>query len=331
MNVIKLFLRYLGSHIKMVAVSSVVVFIFSVIFYLNHVPISVIEYALFLSLIFVILYICYDFYKFYKKHELLQDMQYGITINEERMPETTSLIERDYQDMIKLLCEDRLEQVSNASLKHSEMMDYYTLWTHQIKTPIQAMRLLLQLEHSKQNADLLAELFKVEQYVEMGLTYQKIDIITTDLALKKCDLTDIIKQAIRKYANVFIRKNITLEFKEPQKKVLTDEKWLVFVIEQLLSNALKYTNQGTISIYAQGDVLVIQDTGIGIHTEDLPRIFERGFTGYNGRMDKKATGIGLYLCHRILTKLSHKITIDSNVSIGTTVKLDLSSKHIEIE
>jgi len=117
-------------------------------------------------------------------------------------------------------------------------------------------------------------------------------------------------------------------------QVLTDEKWLVFVIEQLLSNALKHTPQGKISIYMdknKSKTLVIQDTGIGIQPEDLPRVFEKGFTGYNGRTDKKSTGIGLYLCKRILTKLSNTITIESEVGKGTVVKIGLDTIKTTME
>ena len=103
--------------------------------------------------------------------------------------------------------------------------------------------------------------------------------------------------------------------------VLTDDKWLAFMIEQLLSNSLKYTSQGEIRIYADGKALVVEDTGIGISAEDLPRLGERGFTGYNGREDKKSTGLGLYLCRRICTKLGHKLVIESTPDVGTRVKI----------
>lgn len=170
------------------------------------------------------------------------------------------------------------------------------------------------------------QLLKIEQYVEMVLGYLRIESSSSDFVLQKYLLSDLVKQAIRKYASQFIRKNIKLELREMDCLILTDEKWFVFVIEQLLSNALKYTNQGTISIYLdplQPKILIIEDTGIGIAKEDLPRIFEKGFTGYNGRMDKKATGIGLYLCQKILTKLSHQISITSDIKMGTKVMINL--------
>ena len=133
---------------------------------------------------------------------------------------------------------------------------------------------------------------------------------------------------------VFIHKKIQLRFEEFSCKALTDEKWLLFVIEQLLSNALKYTSKGSVSVRMAPGVrqtLIIEDTGIGIHPEDVPRIFERGYTGYNGRMDKKSTGIGLYLCREILKKLGHTIRIASEPGVGTKVFIDFSRDDIEIE
>ena len=166
----------------------------------------------------------------------------------------------------------------------------------------------------------------------MVLSYIRLGSNENDFVIKEYDLDNIVRQAIRKYAPLFIRKKINLDFQPTTYKVLTDEKWLVFVIEQLLSNAIKYTNKGKISIYPlENKKLVIEDTGIGISKEDIPRIFDKGFTGYNGRTDKKATGLGLYLCKNILDKLSHKISIESEVGVKTKVILDLSMLNVNIE
>ena len=131
----------------------------------------------------------------------------------------------------------------------------------------------------------------------------------------------MILQAVHKYAPMFIRKKLTLNYNAVDEKVVTDEKWLVFVVEQILSNAIKYTAEGGISIYMEDGALIIEDTGIGILAEDLPRVFEKGYTGYNGRSDKKASGIGLYLCRQILQKLGHKVYVESEPGKGTRVKL----------
>jgi len=274
----------------------------------------------------------YDVYKYYGRHNILLSFMDRITVNIDELPKADDLVEQDYQTLLTLLFEDKAKVTSKADVSKTEMIDYYTLWAHQIKTPISAMRLLLQTERSTQNSELSTELFKIEQYVDMVLGYLRIESISSDLVLSQYDLSSMVKQAIRKYATIFIGQKITLDFKEMDCLVLTDEKWLVFVLEQILSNALKYTQSGTISIYMEAEkTLVIKDSGIGIASEDLPRVFEKGFTGFNGRMDKKSTGIGLYLCQKILYKLSHKVTISSQIDVGTIVRIDLSSVKILIE
>ena len=188
------------------------------------------------------------------------------------------------------------------------------------------MRLLLSEADTPANRQLQSELFKIEQYVEMVLCYFRVDSHSSDFVLKEQDLDKIIRQAIRKYASQFVQKKIGLSYEPVHQIVLTDEKWLLFVIEQILSNAIKYTIKGQITISVDENlILSIADTGIGIAAEDLPRIFEKGYTGYNGHDDKKSTGIGLYLCKKITHKLSHRIWAESTPGQGSCFYIDLSS------
>ena len=211
-------------------------------------------------------------------------------------------------------------------------MDYYTTWVHQIKTPISVMRMLLQEEDTGEHRELLAELFRIEQYVEMVLGYLRLGGESRDFVFQEYDLDSIIRQAIHKYAPLFVRNRIRLSYEPTDVRVLTDEKWLLFLIEQVLSNAIKYTPEGKVDITVTRDkVLRIADTGIGIAPEDLPRIFEKGFTGYNGRADKKSTGLGLYLCRLTAEKLSHKIKAESVVGEGTVFSVDLYRERLETE
>ena len=237
------------------------------------------------------------------------------------LPPPNGALEEDYQALLRAVCADRAGIAAAGESAQQEMMDYYTLWAHQIKTPLAAMQLLL-TEDPPDRSALSAELLKTEEYVEMVLSYLRLGCDTTDFVLRRCSLDGIIRAALRKYARLFILKKITLQFHETGRTVLTDEKWLGFVVGQLLSNALKYTPEGgTIRIYGDGETLAVADTGIGIREEDLPRVFEKGFTGYNGRAEKKSTGIGLYLCRRILTKLGHELTITSRPGQGTIARL----------
>lgn len=237
-----------------------------------------------------------------------------------------SHLETAYENLIIAVCRENSTLKSKEETKRNELNDYYLMWGHQIKTPIAAMKLLIN-DRRDESFVLQEELFKIEQYVEMVLHYLRLESISSDMLLKKYDLHTLVKQAVRKYSVLFINSGLSLRLEDFQETVLTDEKWLCFVLEQLLSNSIKYTKQGNISIYMQPEAkktLVIEDTGIGICAEDLPRIFERGFTGYNGRIDRKSTGIGLYLCQQVMNQLAHGIKVSSDEGVGTKVYLDLS-------
>lgn len=323
---------YIKQNIKVIFLFIVFALVFGIVFSLYDLEIEAIYYSVMLCSFIGLIYICINFINYYKKHVQLYKLQNEISISLENLPSPKTLMEEDYTNLILNLNKEYKNYISKSDIAKSDMIDYYTMWVHQIKTPISAMKLLIQTSESEISSDLSSELFKIEQYVEMVLSYIRLGSNENDFVIKEYDLDNIVRQAIRKYAPLFIRKKINLDFQPTNYKVLTDEKWLVFVIEQLLSNAIKYTNKGKISIYPLEDKkLVIEDTGIGISKEDIPRIFDKGFTGYNGRTDKKATGLGLYLCKNILDKLSHKISIESEVGVKTKVILDLSMINVNIE
>ena len=323
---------YIKQNIKVLLLFIVFALVFCIVFSLYDLEIEAIYYSIMLCTFIGLIYICINFINYYKKHIQLYKLQNEISISLENLPSPKTLMEEDYTNLILNLNKEYKTYISKSDIAKSDMIDYYTMWVHQIKTPISALKLLIQTSESEISSDLSSELFKIEQYVEMVLSYIRLGSNKNDFVLKEYDLDNIIRQAVRKYAPLFIRKKISLDFQPTNYKVLTDEKWLVFVIEQLLSNAIKYTNKGKISIYSlENKKLVIEDTGIGISKEDIPRIFDKGFTGYNGRTDKKATGLCLYLCKNILDKLSHKISIESEVGVKTKVILDLAMVNVNIE
>lgn len=305
--------------------------IFSTVVWLSGAGGVLAGYTALLSTALALLLALPDLRRFALRHRQLSDALKSIRVSDEQLPPPENLIEEDYRQLIRALGEEKQRQASAMDLRMSDMQDYFTLWAHQIKTPIAAMRLILQTKPENSAMEIEGELFRVEQYVEMVLNYLRLDSDSTDFVFRTCALDDIIRQCVRKYAKQFIRKRIRLEYEGTALQVLTDEKWLCFVIEQILSNALKYTSAGSIRIFTQGETLVIADTGMGIAPEDLPRVFEKGYTGYNGRTDKKATGIGLYLCKRILNRLGHEISISAQVGKGTRVSIDLSREEIVLE
>lgn len=306
--------------------------IFIIVLFLTSVSIEVILYALVLILFFWIILFMYYSYKVSNKHKFLQSMIKQEHFSFDQMIEPNRIIEKDYYDIIEKIHQENLKNQSFAQSRYTNLEDITTLWAHQIKTPISAMRLLLQTNESEDNNELKDELFEIEKYVEMLLGYYRLNSDTNDFVIRRIDCEPIIRTVIRQYAKFFIRKKIQIEVEHLNITVLSDEKWLSFVFEQILSNALKYTNEGMIRIYTEkGHTIVIEDTGIGIQEEDLPRVFEKGYTGYNGRSDKKSTGLGLYLCKMILNKLGHTITINSIINKGTIVRINLENVNLKVE
>lgn len=320
---------YIKRHIKFVILLFLFLMIFSTVFWLYALPLEPILYSAILSFAILLVFASWDFLAFRKKHKMLLDLKKRIVYEAEYLPAPRDAIEDDYTQLLKILHEDKISSVSKIDSERQSMIEYYTVWAHQIKTPIFAMRLTLD-ENS--DAELLSQLFKIEQYVDMALSYLKLNSTTNDFVIKYTDLDTIVRQSVRKFAGQFVRSKISLDFKETGLKVLTDEKWLGFILEQILSNSIKYAPNGHVSIFAEEPkTLVIKDSGIGISPEDLPRIFEYGYTGYNGRMCSKSTGLGLFLCKKIAKKLSADIAVTSQPNVGTTVRIYLDENKINVE
>lgn len=316
---------YLKRHYKIILLLILFIAVFAFVFSLYSLPVEAVLYAAALCFVVGTILFFIGYLRYISHHRELTEMLSHINVSINDLPPPRGALEEDYQMLIQALFKEKMRAESASDMARHDLIDYYTLWAHQIKTPIAAMRLILQSAENSQNSALSVELFKIEQYVDMVLQYLRLDSTTTDFVIQTYDLDNIIRQSVRKYAKLFILKKIELDFRESSLSILTDEKWLCFVLEQILSNALKYTPSGKVSIYTKGLTLVIEDTGIGIKSEDLPRVFEKGFTGYNGREDKKSTGIGLYLCKRILVKLGHTIALESTGGSGTRVKIGLET------
>ena len=325
---------YLKMNKKGIVLMALWIAVFLTVFALSDLPLGAVKYGLLLFSVIGGIYVILDYRRFsIHQAKLAEAKKYaGITL--EKVPAAENPVEEKYRELLEEVFRQKCRVESEFDSRYTEMMDYYTMWVHQIKTPIAAMRLLLQAEDVPDKGELAEQLFKTEEYVGMVLQYLRIGDLGADLKIRQYSLDAIVRQAVRKYSGSFIRKRLSLDYQELGGTVITDEKWLVFVVEQILSNAIKYTRKGKISIYMDEKLpktLVIEDTGIGIAQEDLPRIFEKGFTGYNGRTDKKSTGIGLYLCKSIMNKLNHEIRITSVVGEGTRVALGLESAKLEVD
>ena len=309
-------------------------------------------YALGLAAFFGGCFFVWDYMKYREKYKALT----RILSAEERsdsLPQTSSGMERVYQQIVMAQEAEKKALVTQLDEKQQNMADYYTMWTHQIKVPLSAMDLLLQNADAVSSENGMAdggetqiarqlreEVFKTGQYVDMALHYARMESISSDLAFARLDVDELVKKALKKFWLLFSGAGISLQLEACHTYVVTDGKWFSFVIEQVLSNALKYTKTGAISIYGTDEsgarvteacgYLVIEDTGIGIEESDLPRIFERGFTGYNGRMENKSTGIGLYLCRQIMDRLGLSIHVESERGRGTKVFLGIAQEASQL-
>ena len=318
-----MFKDYLKSRINVIVLMVVVEGVFASAYFLFDMPAVTVLYPLILSTSVLIVAGVIDFIFAFNKHKKL-------TQNE--IPAALDPIEKDYQAIINKLKEEEEYSRQKATSDYNNMVEYYTVWAHQIKTPIASMRLQIQSEDTESARKLMGDLNRIEAYVEMVLTFLRLDSDSTDYVIKEYDLDEIIRPAIRKFSRDFILKKLKLEYEPARFRTITDSKWLSFIIEQVISNAVKYTSEGSVRIYmSEPGILCIEDTGIGISEEDLPRIFENGYTGFNGREDKRASGIGLYLCKRIADNLGHKIYAESKVGEGTKILLVMRTKKLEVE
>lgn len=308
-------------------------------------------YAAVLDAILLLITVLVGFFRYSSKVKALSNALKRPVEEQAQLPEATDDVEILYHRLLENQSIARSESESSAAIRQSQMRDYYSMWVHQIKTPISAMKLLLEAEREElgqlicddeQSQYLLSdnmdsfedELFRIEEYVSMALQYQRVSSTENDFVLEKVSVDGVIRDTIKKYAKIMIRRHIGINYSGTGQEVYTDGKWLAFMLEQILSNAIKYTPHGVVTIETAEEkdrfFITIKDTGIGIKAEDLPRVFEKGYTGYNGHADKKATGIGLYLCRQMADKLGHTIRMESEIGKGTKVWIGFDLDYADV-
>lgn len=313
----QVFLQYIKERKQIIKLGITLFGLWCLYSYLSGASLENVVYLTALWVFVVAIYAAWDYAGYRKRYFLLEHMREKIRVSVEYLPEPKSIFEEQYQILIQTIFEDKMEQLARENQTRDDLVEYFTMWAHQIKTPIAGMGLLLQMSEFLEKEELKEELFRIEQYVDMVLIYLRLDADGNDLVIQSYDVEKIVKKAVRTFAGQFIRKKLSVEVSAVSGQVITDEKWFRFVVEQLLSNAIKYTDEGGVVISWQENILCIADTGMGIASEDLPRIFEKGYTGYNGRMDKRSTGIGLYLCYQTMQKLGGSIWVESEIGKGT--------------
>ncbi|EEW51479.1 sensor histidine kinase [Lactobacillus iners] len=218
----------------------------------------------------------------------------------------------------QLLIENR--QLKNTiDIERKDLEEYFLLWVHQIKTPITVSDLILQKEKNPYTCQLKEQMFYIREYTNMAINYMKLKDRQADMDIAEVEIDKLLKSLLRKYSGLFIDKNISLDYQPIDTKIITDARWATILIEQILANALKYTNSGKITLSFDRDknALKVKDTGIGIKSEDINKIFDRGYSGFNGRINEKSSGIGLYLVKKIAILLNIKIEVCSTVNVGS--------------
>ena len=312
---------YLKKNIKVYILFVVFIAIFFIMFYLYNLPLEALIYTGSFCFLASVIASFSDFVNYRESYKKLKFLEKNILNDLEDLPKSLDIRIDYYHKIIEKLYEELEKLTQENRQKNTDMVDYYSMWVHQIKTPIAAMNFLLDNEEVDQKI-LQQELFKIERYIEMVLTYIRLDSISSDYVITKINLDEVVKDSVKKYATIFINKKIKLNYVSHETMVISDKKWLSFAFEQILGNSVKYTSTGgEITIETCENKLIIEDNGMGIKEEDLPRIFEKGFTGFNGRYEKKSSGLGLYLCKKTLDKLGHHIEISSKVGEGTRIEI----------
>lgn len=230
-----------------------------------------------------------------------------------------------YYQLLKMAGKSMLEQIGEVRRERLEYKEYIEQWIHEIKTPITAMKLLCENHRTDWTKELLLELEKTNRFTEQALYYARSEHTETDYSVREMALAQVVHQAIADNKYLLLQSGVRLEVEEMEDTVYSDEKWVRFILNQLIANAVKYRSEQPVlrfSTRRQQDqvVLKVEDNGIGISPADLPRIFEKGFTGQNGRMVQQSTGIGLYLCKRLCDKLGIGIAVESSEQ-GTAISL----------
>ncbi|MDE6221361.1 MAG: sensor histidine kinase [Lachnospiraceae bacterium] len=247
----------------------------------------------------------------------------------ELMPFSERLEDRIYREMIRKSNRSVIEKIHAAEETKNDYREYIESWVHEIKAPITSVALMCENHKSEVTRGISKENAKIENYVDMALYYARSDEVYKDYIIQETDLGAVAAEVVGRNKYYFIQNGMQVEI-DCRDHVCTDRKWIAFILNQILQNSLKYRSESDamIRIYTQkipkGVRLVIEDNGIGIKEEEIPRIFEKNFTGTNGRNHDRSTGMGLYLCEKLCAKLGVGIHAESEEHVGTKMVLEFA-------
>lgn len=325
---------YIEDHITFLFFSLIFLFIQSMLLYFlgNNFGIVLIIATLWFFIFF--LYFCIDFTKKRRRMKQIQNSLHALDkkfLLHEVFPRGGSHEELFYKKLLHAGNKSMLEHVSFIKRERQEYQEYIEQWVHEIKTPIAAMKLWSENQEGERKRDILKQIERLEHFVEQALYYARSENVENDFRIARIDLLDCIRESLLQCKYLCTSSRMHIELQEHGYYVYTDEKWLIFILNQIIENAVKYRReeQAKITITMEENEkaisLIIRDNGKGICAEDLPRVFEKGFTGENGRTaDAHATGIGLYLCHKLCNALEIDMYIKSKEDFYTNVILSFS-------
>ncbi len=233
------------------------------------------------------------------------------------------------EDILEQVDKSMCENVNKYKYLQEDYKEYIELWIHEIKIPIAASKLVIENNKTLATKSIEEELNKVENYIEQALFYARSNAVEKDYYIKKCSLKEIVNESIKRNKTILIQEKAEINIHDLEQTVNTDSKWIIFILNQIIQNSVKYRNKDImpiLEIYSKKGkdniILYIKDNGIGIRKSEITRVFEKGFTGTNGRLSgKKSTGIGLYLCKKLCDKLGILIDLDSEEGKGTEIKI----------
>lgn len=245
----------------------------------------------------------------------------------EVIEEESFLVGEKFNELLRILSRDMHENVKYYRDMQEEYREYIEMWVHEIKTPIASSKLLIENNSNEVTKKIDTQIDKIENYVEQVLYYSRSDEVGKDYIIKEVKLGELIRKVIKRNHRDFINKKIVLKLDDIPEIVYCDAKWLEFILNQIIGNGIKYSKEKGSSIKVETKelsnsvVLIIEDTGVGIIDRDVNRVFEKGFTGENGRIFGKSTGMGLYLCKKLCDKLGLGLKLESKENKGTRVSV----------
>ena len=323
-------LDYLKEKSIFLSVNLMFFIMISTVMYFSNISFVIIFLVFFIWFFPLSTYILIEYMKYRKYFSNINNILESLDkkyLLPEVLQEPNFMVGENINDILKELSRDMHEQVKHYRNIQEEYREYIEMWVHEIKTPIASSKLLIENNTNEVTRKIDTQMDRIENYVEQVLYYSRSDEVGKDYIIKKVGLSKLVKDVIKRNQRDFISKRISLQLGDLDEIIYSDTKWVEFILNQIIGNAIKYSKgkDDKIEIYlkkiSSAVVLTIKDHGVGIIERDLNRVFEKGFTGENGRKFGKSTGIGLYLCKKLTDRLGLGLQVQSEENVGTEISI----------